>query len=89
VEAMTDFFEDLAYLDQVDWAVIDHRSWRNTEEDPDRKRRKQADFLVYQSFPWSWIESIGVINAQMQQQVAANMSKGIFLRLMFRLWSTP
>jgi hypothetical protein len=71
VEAMTDFFDDVGRLDQVDWPVIDHWSWKNTEEDPDRKRRKQAEFLVHQSFPWSWVESIGVINAQMEQKVAA------------------
>ena len=71
VEALTDFFDDVARLDRVDWAVIDHWSWKNTEEDPDRKRRKQAEFLVHQSFPWSWVEGIGVIDADMQQNVAA------------------
>lgn len=71
VEAMTDFFTDVARLDRVDWAVIDNWSWHDTKEDPDRKRRKQAEFLVHQSFPWTWVESIGVINAKMEQQVAA------------------
>ncbi len=42
VEAMTDYYADVADLNRVDWAVIDHWSWKNTEEDPDRKRRKQA-----------------------------------------------
>ncbi len=71
VEAMTDFFADVTHLNRIDWAVIDHWSWKNTEEDPDRKRRKQAEFLVHHSFPWSWVEGIGVIDAEMKGRVEA------------------
>lgn len=70
VEAMSVFFCAIGDLKQVDWAVIDHWSWRNTEEDPDRKRRKQAEFLVCESFPWTWVESIGVIRAVVEKNVA-------------------
>ncbi len=75
VEAMTDFFDNAADLNRVDWAVINHWSWKNTEEDPDRKRRKQAEFLIHQSFPWSWVEGIGVINNAMQQQVSSVLAQ--------------
>jgi hypothetical protein len=68
---VTRLFADAADLAQVDWAVIDHWSWKNTEEDPDRKRRKQAEFLVHQSFPWSWVEGIAVIDPTVAQQVEA------------------
>jgi hypothetical protein len=68
---MSSFFEDAASLDQVDWAVIEHWSWRNREDDPDRKRRKQAEFLIHQSFPWPWVEGIGVIDTEMAEQVGA------------------
>lgn len=71
VEAMTDFFDSVDELTQVDWPVIGHWSWKNTDEDPDRKRRKQAEFLVHKSFPWNWVEEIGVISLSMKDQVTA------------------
>jgi hypothetical protein len=35
----------------------------------DRKRRKQAEFLVHRAVPWHLINSIGVINPTMRQEV--------------------
>lgn len=63
------FFDDLDDLAQVDWEVINHWSWQNREDDPDRKRRKQAEFLVYNSFPWHWTESMGVIDRATARRV--------------------
>jgi ssDNA thymidine ADP-ribosyltransferase, DarT len=74
VEAMTTFFDDLDSLVRVDWALIYNWSWKNTEEDPDRKRRKQAEFLIHESFPWNWVERIGVLNAAVAEQVQAILS---------------
>lgn len=56
------FFETLDDLEQIDWEVIRSPSWGSRDNDPDRKRRKQAEFLVHHSFPWHWTESIGVID---------------------------
>jgi hypothetical protein len=75
VEALTQFFCDTAGLNQVDWAVIDHWSWKNTDQDPDRKRRKQAEFLIHLSLPWDWIEGIGVIDAAVGKKVATVTAK--------------
>lgn len=69
VEAMTDFYADLTNLDKVDWHLIGHWSWRNTDADPDRKRRKQAEFLVHKSVPWSWFHTIGVMNRKVVYRV--------------------
>jgi hypothetical protein len=69
--AITEFFDDIGYLKHgVDWNVIKAVKWYNTSADPDRKRRRQAEFLVYGLCPWYMIEEIGVINEQMQQRVA-------------------
>ena len=43
--------------------------WADTEEDGDRKRRRQAEFLMHQFFPWQLIQEIGVINTTIQTQV--------------------
>jgi len=63
------FFTDLCDIDQIDWKIMENPIWRDTLQDGDRKRRRQAEFLVYQFFPFDLIESIGVINQTMAQQV--------------------
>jgi hypothetical protein len=62
VEGVTEFFDSLADLDKVDWEVIRDWSWQNTLADLDRKRRKQAEFLVHRRVPWKLITKIGVLN---------------------------
>ncbi len=47
----TRFFADAADLDQVDWQTVNAEYWFDTAEDPDRKRRKQAEFLVFRFVP--------------------------------------
>jgi hypothetical protein len=66
---LTDFFDDLARLDQVDWELMRARYWYDTVNDSDRKRRRQAEFLVHKFFPWRLITEIGVINSQLGAQV--------------------
>jgi hypothetical protein len=60
VMAMSDFFDDLSDLPEIDWRLMGDRYWFDTAEDPDRKRRRQAEFLVYKAFPWRSVLSIGV-----------------------------
>jgi len=68
---LTDFFDDLAQLNQIDWPLMHARYWYDTVRDNDRKRRRQAEFLVYKSFPWHLVTEIGVINTQMSERVDA------------------
>lgn len=60
------FVKDMSELDTLDWAAIAARIWN----DPIVRERKQAEFLVYGSFPWRLIERIGVIDKQIQESVA-------------------
>jgi len=63
------FFNDLQDLERVDWNVMSSKYWSDTLGDGDRKRRRQAEFLVYQFFPITRIETIGVINQNMADRV--------------------
>ena len=65
----TDWFDNLADLDKVDWSVVYERYWKDTLEDMDRQRRKQAEFLVHRFCDWSLIERVGVINQAMKARV--------------------
>jgi hypothetical protein len=69
VEGVTEFYDDLKDLPQVNWAVINSWSWKNTLSEPDRKRLKQAEFLVHRSCPWTLVERIGVLNQSIAAQV--------------------
>jgi hypothetical protein len=65
----TDWFDDLAQLDQVDWDMVYQRYWSDTLEDMDRQRRKQAEFLVHRFCDWSLIREVGVLDQTMKQRV--------------------
>jgi len=65
----TDWFERLTDLDKVDWDTVYAIIWKDTLDDLDRQRRKQAEFLVYRFCDWSWIMEIGVINQDMKYRV--------------------
>ena len=67
--AISRFFEDLHELDQIDWDLMESRRWYDTQNYPDRKRRRQAEFLVYLNLPWDYIQEIGVCSATIKQQV--------------------
>jgi hypothetical protein len=51
------------------------RWWQNIPEYPDRKERKQAEFLVHKFFPWSLVEFLAVMNPQMQRYVEALLAE--------------
>ena len=72
VMAYSDFFDDIEALYDypiIDWELMESNYWFNTEDDPNRKCRRQAEFLVHQFFPWHLVTEIGVINPKIQAQV--------------------
>jgi hypothetical protein len=72
--AMSTFHTDLNALDTiVDDEVMEARYWNDTLEDNDRKRRRQAEFLVHQSFPWTAIGLIGVRDDAIRARVEAEI----------------
>lgn len=50
------FFKQLAELSMVDWAAVANNDFRDLRV----KEGKQAEFLVYDFFPWELVERIGV-----------------------------
>lgn len=67
--AFTRWFDDLNKLGEVDWEAVYATYWNDTVDDPDRQRRKQAEFLVHRSLPWRHIERIGVLNQRIRALV--------------------
>jgi len=69
ISGLSHFFDDLIHLDKIDWPLMKSKYWFDTDQDMDRKRRRQAEFLVYRSFPWTLVDFVAVINGRMKKQV--------------------
>lgn len=64
------FYNDVTHLNVLDWDVIPAKHWRRTDDDNDRQRRKQAEFLIYQHVPVAAIVAIVVYDQEMADWVA-------------------
>lgn len=66
----SDFYDNLDQLDSViDWKLMKSNYWFDTKDDPNRKCRRQAEFLIHQFCPWTLIREIGVINNDIKIKV--------------------
>lgn len=65
-------FRDLARLDRLNWDHIAGHDFR----DPEVKDAKQAEFLVFGSFPWTLVRTIGAISATHAERVREIVSVG-------------
>jgi len=60
-----DYFDDLDQLDQLQWNIIGSNKWGGD----DRRKYKQAEFLVHQAFPWTAVHRIGVHSDKIRLKV--------------------
>lgn len=65
----TNFYNQLCDLNNVDWEIMKSKYWYDTKEDGDRKRRRQAEFLVHNYLNWEYIYYIGVYNQETTEKV--------------------
>jgi hypothetical protein len=67
---ITAFFHDPTDLAQLDWPAIQATDFRDAKV----KEGKQAEFLMFDAFPWLLIDKIGIMNASMKTQVKAALA---------------
>jgi hypothetical protein len=65
------FYDSLGSLNEVNWAAVEATDFRRA----DVKEGKQAEFLVFESFPWSLVEKVGVGDQIVLQQVQAVLAE--------------
>jgi len=68
---MTQFYDDLSQLGQVNWNVMKSRYWFDTVLYPDRSRRRQAEFLVHEFVEWRLITEVVAIDASLAARATA------------------
>jgi len=71
----TQFFNEVKYLNQVDWKTVNLIQWDNTPNDSDRKRRKAAECLVYKELPFESIIGIVVYNQESYDYISNVLNK--------------
>ena len=69
------FFNDVTEIGHVDLGLMTKPMWNDTDSDPDRMRRRQAEFLVHQKLDWSDIRAIGVRTVAARNWVQQTMGQ--------------
>jgi hypothetical protein len=67
----TEFRSRIDELDQLDWNAIASTDFRSAEV----KERKQAEFLVHDSFPLTMVDRIGVSSSAIQMRAATALAR--------------
>jgi len=70
----TEFRDDLAKLDDLNWEAIGATDWR----DGDIKEAKQAEFLVHGSFPIKLVSRIGVSSTPVRKQCESHLASATY-----------
>jgi len=73
--SMSNWFEDIDSLDFLDNEYIKRLRWENTDEDPDRKRRKQAEFWIKQPLSIDLITGIATFNEVCNERLSELVNK--------------
>ncbi len=67
--AEAEFFSDLKDLDQIDWALLRSKNFKNDPEDPGKKGRYQAEALVHRHLPVEALLGIACYDADVQARL--------------------
>jgi hypothetical protein len=62
-------FDDLARLNEVNWAAMPRRSWESVREE------RQAEFLVKGFFPWSAVIEVAAMTRKAAQRASATLER--------------
>ena len=63
----TSFYATRNELSHINWDAVAATDFRSS----DVRQAKQAEFLVYETFPWSFVSTIGVVSAATKTKVEA------------------
>ena len=75
VSALSDHYDDLAELGSIDWELMQATYWNDTADDNDRRRRRQAEFLVHDAVPLNLLNEVVVRTDEKAAEVEAALKR--------------
>jgi hypothetical protein len=75
IATFTEWYDSPTNLGKIDWDVVGERYWKDTIDDPDKQRKKQAEFLIYKFCPWNLVREVGVYDGNTKISVDSILSK--------------
>lgn len=69
IMALSEFYNQSSDLDKIDRQILKETYWNDTEQDGDRKRRRQAEFLVKDFLPLHLLKGIAVKTIETETNV--------------------
>lgn len=73
--ADTDYFDDLARLDQIDWPLLRKRDFKKDPDDLGKSRRYQAEALIHRHAPIRALLGVACYHQDPADRVAAEVAK--------------
>lgn len=72
---ITQYFNDISDLTKIDWKTVHSKRWNNLSDDPDRKRRKEAECLIHKELSFDKILAIAVYNQNASHYITNVLQK--------------
>lgn len=81
----TDFFDDLSYLDEIDWKLLRSRDFKRDPDDLRKLERYQAEALIHKKMPVEGLLGIVCCNEEIQKEIVMKTKKlGLDLKVIVR-----
>lgn len=70
----TNYYSDLANLDQIDWSILQRRDFKRDPDDPRKMERYQAEALIYDHLPITGLLGIMCHTDAMKVRIEADVA---------------
>lgn len=81
----TNYYSDLAQLDEIDWPLLQGRDFKRDDDDPRKMERYQAEALIFQHLPIQGILGVVCYTEKMKLEIEQQLqSKGLKLSVYAR-----
>jgi ssDNA thymidine ADP-ribosyltransferase, DarT len=70
-----EYFTDLAYLDRIDWPLLQSRDFKHDPDDPEKKERYQAEALIWKHVPLAALRGVCCYTAVVEQDLRSEVER--------------
>lgn len=68
------YFDDLANLQEIDWALLQHRDFKRDADDPEKVERYQAEALVHRHMPIAALHGVVCYNSAIRSKIEGDVA---------------